>query len=143
MAPAEASPALDAKQDPEWRGLRMFKGDSRDFGESFGKRRGEWEGKGKKLKEREQSVRFKDELRPCAPGTQDQSRRLTIFSCRGWQLSGSPVSGSTNFPPVDLKYFSLMMILKIRGYRLLYFDPVLLPLRALSHTHILQFLGGV
>lgn len=48
MAPAEASPALDAKQDPEWRGLRMFKGDSRDFGESFGKRRGEWEGKEKK-----------------------------------------------------------------------------------------------
>lgn len=73
-------------------------------------------GREKKLKEREQSVRFKDELRPCAPGTQDQSRRLTIFSCRGWQLSGSPASGSTTFPPVDLKYFSLMMILKIRGY---------------------------
>lgn len=34
------------------------------------------EGKGKKLKEREQSVRLKDELRPCAPGTLDQSRRL-------------------------------------------------------------------
>lgn len=100
-------------------------------------------GREKKLKEREQSVRFKDELRPCAPGTQDQSRRLTIFSCRGWQLSGSPASGSTTFPPVDLKYFSLMMILKIRGYRLLYFDPDPLPLRALSHTHILQFLGGV
>lgn len=76
--------------------------------------------KGKKLKERERSVRFKDELRPGAPGTQDQSRRLTISSCRGWPLSGSPVSGSNTFPPAVLKYFSLMMmILKIRGYRLL------------------------
>lgn len=96
----------------------MFKGDSRDFGESFGKRRGEWEEKGKKkLKERERSVRFKDELRPGAPGTHDRSQRLTIFSCRGWVFS---LFGSNTFPPAVLKYFSLMMmILKIRGYRLL------------------------
>lgn len=49
----------------------MFKGDSRDFGESLGKRRGEWEGKEKKLKEGgKPSVRFQDEPRPSAPGTE-------------------------------------------------------------------------
>jgi hypothetical protein len=34
------------KRNTERRGLRMFKGVSRDFGESFGERRGELEGKG-------------------------------------------------------------------------------------------------
>lgn len=101
------------------------------------------EGKGKKLKEREQSVRLKDELRPCAPGTLDQSRRLAHPVLQKLATVWVSSLGLHTFPPADLKYFSLMMILKIRGYRLLYFDPVPLPPRALSHTHILQFLGGV
>lgn len=63
----------------------MFKGDSRDFGESFGERRGEWEGRGKILKERELSVRFEDDPRPSAPGMEGQW--FTFFPCKGWLLS--------------------------------------------------------
>jgi len=40
LAPAADSPALNAEEATERRGLRMFKGDSRDFGESFGEKEG-------------------------------------------------------------------------------------------------------
>lgn len=40
MAPAADRPALDAEREAERRGLRMFKGESRDFGESFGEKEG-------------------------------------------------------------------------------------------------------
>lgn len=83
----------------------------------------------KNLKEGEQSVRFEDEPRPSAPGT--ESRWLTGFLRKGQSLSGSPFPGSCTFPPVGLKDFSPVMVtLKIRGYRLLYSDPRRFPLHA-------------
>lgn len=96
---------------------------------ALGNRRGEWEGKEKNIKEGEQRVRFEDEPRPSASGT--ESRCLTGFLRRGQTLSGSPFSGSCIFPPVGLKDFSPMIVtLKIRSYRLLYLDSRPLPLHA-------------
>lgn len=120
----------------------MFKGDSRDFGESFGGKGGvSGKERKKNLKEGEQSVRFEDEPRPSAPGT--TSRWFTGFLRRGQALSGSPFPGARTFPPVGLKDFSPVMVtFKIRGYRLLYSDPRschFMPPR----SHILQFPGGV
>lgn len=90
--------------------------------------------KEKNLKEGEQSVRFEDEPRPSAPGT--ESRWLTGFLRRGQALSGSPFPGARTFPPVGLKDFSpVMATLKIRGYRLLYWDPRPLLLSAPTSPH--------
>lgn len=75
---------------------------------ALGKRRGEWEGKGKNVKEGVRSVRFEDEPRPSAPGT--ASRWFTGFLRRGQALSGSPCPGAQTFPPVGLKDFSPVMV---------------------------------
>lgn len=105
---------------------------------ALGEKRGEWEGR-KKNVEGEQRVRFEDEPRPDAPGT--ESLCLTGLLRRGQALSGSPFPGADTFPPVGLKDFSSVMVtLKIRVYRLLYSDSPPLPLHASPRSHILQFL---
>lgn len=53
---------------------------------ALGKRRGEWEGKEKNFKEGEQSVRFEDEPRPRAPGT--ESRASLAFAAEARHYLG-------------------------------------------------------
>lgn len=92
--------------------------------------------KEKKLKEGEPSVRFQDEPRPSAPGTERRPGASLAFSADARHYLGLHSQAPRTFPPVALKDFSPVVVtFKIRGYRLLYLDFRPLPLHAPTLPH--------